>query len=374
MGKWKNRTKNVIDAILRAWIKLPLAVMNRVAPKYAGLYFVKAVGESVEKVLPYFVSFNFRPKLASDFLSREVKSPHAGEFAIIMQGPLVLKDHFTLETVRLYGKLFPGVSVIISTWDTEDQDYVSILKMEPNCEVILNPMPCHSGFMNGNYQMCSTVAGIKRAKEMGKTFVFKTRCDYRFTKRGLLEYMRQLLMDYPCGCTLTKQKYRIVMTSGRHDDMFRPFYVGDQFNFGFIDDMLNFWDHPMAEVDCTLDDFDKIRKREHYSWKKEREYCSILTKRFVKKMSGEELEISVENYWNFARDYLIFLSAKDADAFWCKYDERFEENMYVGEYYRNDSLDTCYAYNWNFSSWCNLYHGTLKYDPDMEQISEKNTY
>lgn len=374
MTRWKKIAEEMMNAMLKVWLKLPIWVLAKVSPKHSCILFTRAVGESMEEALPYFVSYQFRPKKADDFLSREEKSPNADKFAIIMQGPLVRKNDFTLETVRLYEKLFPGVLIIVSTWDTEEKEYVMKLREEKNCTVLLNQMPCHGGFLNINYQTRSTVAGIRYAQEQGKKFVFKTRCDYRFAKRGLLEYLHQLLLAYPCGGTLTHQRYRIVMTSGRRGDMFRPFFVGDQFNFGYSEDMLNLWDQPMIEQECTMDEFARIRKQKHLSWKQEREYTSILIKRFVQKMSGEELEISVKNYWDFVQKYLILVSAKDVDAYYYKYAERYEESKFCGDFYRQDSLNTCYAYNWNFVSWSNLYHGMLKYDEEMEKISEQNFF
>lgn len=374
MNKWKKRLKEIINGLLKIWIKIPFWILKRISKKHSGILFTRAVGESMEEALPYFVSYCFRPKKAEDFISKEKMSPNAEKFAIIMQGPLIRKDNFTLETVRLYAKLFPGVLVIVSTWDTEEKTYVDQIEKETNCVVLKNQHPNHGGFLNVNFQTYSTVAGIRYAKNQGKEFVFKTRCDYRFYKRGLLEYFHSLLLCYPCRDRLTHQKYRIVMTSGRQGDMFRPFFVGDQFNFGHIEDMLNLWDHPMIENECTFSEFCRIREKERYSWKKEREYTSLLSKRFYQKMTGRELEISVKSYWDFSEKYLIFVSAKDADAYWCKYEERYEETMFSGEYYRQDSISTCFAYNWNFVNWYNLYHGKIQYEKCMEEISERNFF
>lgn len=368
----KNRIKTFLRFLIKVWFTIPFYLCSKISERGAYNVFLRAVCESVETVTPYFFSYNLRPKKAEQIVSIEKKSPNADKFAIVMQGPLVRKDDFTLETVKTYERIYPGVSIIISTWKTEDAEYIERIKRETSCLVILNEYPQFSGFLNGNYQMVSTVNGIKAAKEKGKEFVFKTRCDYRFYKKGLLEFMHSMLLSYPCSDTLLHQRYRIVITSGRRDDMFRPYFVGDQFQFGSIDDLINFWDNEELALNCSLKEFYKWCEKGHLSWKQERQYTSILTKRYVKKMAGEEIDNSVKAYWEYAKKYLIFMSAKDADVYYCKYDYRYEETLGSGEFYRDDSVDSLLSYNWNFVLWNNLYNEKLRYDEKMEKISESN--
>ena len=368
----KSKIKAFLQLLVRVWFVIPFYICSKISERLAYSVFLHAVCESVEAVTPYFFSYNLRPKKAEQLVSIEKQSPNADKFAIVMQGPLVLKDDFTLETVKTYERIYPGVFIIISTWENENAEYIERIKKETSCLVVLNRYPQYSGFLNGNYQMVSTVNGIKAAKERGKEFVFKTRCDYRFYKKGLLEFMHSMILTYPCSDSLLDQRYRIVITSGRRDDMFRPFFVGDQFQFGYLDDLLNFWENEEIQENCSLKEFYKWCREECFSWKQERQYTSILTKRYVKKMTGEEIDISVKAYWEYARKYLIFLSAKDADVYYCKYDTRYEETLVNGEYYRDDRDEVCLSYNWNFVRWSNLYHGKLKYNDEMERISEKN--
>lgn len=45
-----------------------------------------------------------------------------GELAIVLQGIVAIQDDCTLETVRLYKKIFPSAIIILSTWDfTSDE-------------------------------------------------------------------------------------------------------------------------------------------------------------------------------------------------------------------------------------------------------------
>lgn len=363
----------VIKGIIGKWFKVPINIYQRGNNKFpAGI--CKEFMKTVEHCSDYYMTYNVRPKKADDFVCFEKTSANAEQFAIIMQGPVISEDNFTLETVRLYNKIFPNVLVIVSTWADSNHNVVKELRNCQNCIVVLNDYPTHSGYMNNNYQTVTTVAGLKLAKEKNIKFVFKTRCDYRFYKRGLLEFMLSLLNDYPCDDKEFGQKFRIIITSGRFDDMFRPFYVGDQFNFGHIDDMLNLWDQDPLDIDVSAKQHNEETRRKGLTWKEERDLSRIMTKRYSLKMRNKDFNNTIEEYWNFAKNNLIFLSAKDADAYWWKYDYKYEETMATGEYYREDNERTAFSYNWNFVSWLNLYHGSLKYEEWMERISEDNLF
>jgi hypothetical protein len=372
--KIKKCIKNLSNKIVNAWFIIPFKVVSAPCKDKFNQFFFNSICKTVEKNTKYFFTYNVRPKYSEDFISKESVSQYAHKYAIIMQGPLIKENNFTLETVKFYNKIYPKVQIIVTTWNTEDGEYIEQIRKCDNCEVVLNELPKNSGFLHFNYQIISTVAGLKRAKELGKSFVFKTRCDYRFYKRGLLDYMRNLLMIFPCADANMGQKYRIVITSGRSDDMFKQFFVGDQFNFGYISDMLNLWDQKLSSTNISMRDLEVEREQKHLTWKEERDICRVLTKGYVKKMASYDIPNTIEAYWEFARKYLIFLSAKDADAYWCKYENRFEETESNGEYYRKDTESKCMAYNWNFSSWLNLYSGTLKWQEWMEKISENNFY
>ncbi len=366
--------KKVIEKILVLWFSLPTLIIRLFyKAKYNNFVFTSFL-KHMEGLNDYFYTYNVRPKKALDIISIEKEMVDAKNVAIIMQGPLILEDNFTLETIKIYNLLYPGVSIIVSTWDNENKDYIEKIRKCNNCVVLLNKYPERQGFCNVNYQTVTTVAGLKKAKELNKQYVFKTRNDYRFTKKGLIEFMINLLADYPCLGSEFKQKSRIIFTGGRQDDMFRQFFIGDQFNFGHIDDLLRFWDFGPTEINQTFSDFDKERRNRHYSWKEERNFCRILSQRYSIQVRGKDFDNSIKDYWAFVKDYLIILSAKDVDAYWFKYNYKYEETYSTGEYYIDDDTKRCFAYNWNYCTWLNLYHGQLKYEDWMEQISESNFF
>ena len=46
--------------------------------------------------------------------------------AIIIQGPVITKNKFTLETVKLYLKLHPNAYIILSTWDDTSKEVIEL--------------------------------------------------------------------------------------------------------------------------------------------------------------------------------------------------------------------------------------------------------
>ena len=56
-----------------------------------------------------------RPKTCDGQVLHEKETGILKKSAIVMQGQLVAQDHFTVETVRMYHKLYPGALIIVST-------------------------------------------------------------------------------------------------------------------------------------------------------------------------------------------------------------------------------------------------------------------
>ena len=155
--------------------------------------------------------------------------------ALVLQGPLVLDNNFTLETIRLYKKHFTQSMIIVSTWEGENADYLTKIKAE-GVELILNAKPAIAGIGNLNLQIVSSYNGIMRAKERGAAYVYKTRCDQRMYGVNINEFLHNLITQFP----LKKpglQKQRIIASSFS-TLKYVPYLITDMFLFGHIDDML----------------------------------------------------------------------------------------------------------------------------------------
>ena len=85
------------------------------------------------------------------------------DLAIIVQG-----QSSYLEILK---KSLTGLNVIYSTWVGEENKYSN------NDIVIFNEKPKHPGPCNFNFQITSTIAGLKKAKELGFKKSLKLRSD-----------------------------------------------------------------------------------------------------------------------------------------------------------------------------------------------------
>ena len=133
----------------------------------------------LEKISNFFFTYHNRPKYVDGLNVYTLeKTKISQEVAIIVQGPIVKESDFTVETLRIYKKIFPGVKIILSTWDDEDQTFINKVRAL-DIEVIMNKKPNFGGLSNINFQIVSSSKGIFRAKELGFKFALKTRTDQR---------------------------------------------------------------------------------------------------------------------------------------------------------------------------------------------------
>lgn len=148
------------------------------------------------------------------------------DFAIILQGPVAEKDNFTLNSVRMYRKYYDGVRIIVSTWKDVDADTVAGIK-EEGAEVILNEYPGVNPAGNLNYQLTTSLAGVRRAREMGVKYALKTRTDQRYYN--------------PCALSMLQgiyQEGKVIFLGGIFNSFYgRPFYLSDFFAYGSIEEL-----------------------------------------------------------------------------------------------------------------------------------------
>lgn len=352
---------------------------------YKGLMddYMISMCKTYEKNTQYYAAYKIRPKTKDKMFLIEGENNIDKEVAIIMQGPIFVEDHFTLETIRIYGKLFPSARVIISTWNDQDKSEIDLLNREPNCEIIYNDRPSEPGAVNSNMQMVTTLNGIKYAKEKGFKYVLKTRGDWRIYAKGSLRFMVHLLDKFPPNCSIFNQNYRIIAADIATEEtsiMFYPYWITDLLMFGEINDMEAYWSSDlMGKSECNKVTVDRMLRTEHYSWKRRIEEKLLnetrLPMNYIKRMTGSEPDISVRGYWEFIKDYCIIVPKSILDAFWFKYTvRRANESVDWGTCFPNDSDKDLLTYNFDFVSWFNLVNDDLEYKEEYEKICEERFY
>lgn len=233
-----------------------------------------------------------------------------------------------------------------------------------------------------NLQIYSSMQGMRKAKELGVSYLLKTRSDMRIYQIGSIDFLINVVEKTPVYDNRLGLKKRIIAGDFRClGTQFWPFFLGDQWSFGIVEDMLTYWN--MSQIDQK--DYDlqylqtkDISGRSRFT-KKERIQKGLLAEAdimidFIKRATGESPEISIENYWNIVKKYFAVVDRRILDFYWYKYDIRYEENLHNGSYSRTDSREKCYTYTWNYLSWYNLYCGSRQYDKEYERFCETYFY
>lgn len=209
------------------------------------------------------LTYHLKPKYSDDVNTVSANLIKSGQLAVIIQGPLILENNFTIESIILYKKIFKDATIILSTWDDEDEKNISMARAH-DAEVILNKKPETSGQYyhpsyniiltkggpgNVNLQLISTKNAILRAEEMDIAYCLKTRSDFRFYRHDLFDYFCCLMKAFPVE-DATRQHQRLI-TSSFITAKYRLYGINDTMMFGDTRDMLAYWDVDLYEEGIT---------------------------------------------------------------------------------------------------------------------------
>jgi len=184
------------------------------------------------------LTYHARPARAADVALASEPCPGAPLLAIVLQGPIAHEADFTLETMRLYAKTFPGGLRILSTWRKEKGPALDRFRQE-GVEVVTSDPPATPGQQHFNYQLVSARAGIEHAAARGAGHVIKSRTDQRMYATNIHAMLLNLLRAFPLADSGV-QRERIVGAS-LNTFLYRLYGMTDMLTFGHVDDMLLYW-------------------------------------------------------------------------------------------------------------------------------------
>ena len=274
--------------------------------------------------------------------------------AIVIQGPIIQKNNFTYETVKLYARQVGATSIILSTWENEQP---AVLKQfeDLGITIILNQLPVYSGNQNINFQIANTHSGLVAAKKNGCKYVLKTRTDQRIYSPVALQLFKDLTTVFPYKGQAPQKERLIISSLGTIK--YRLYGASDMLMYGNIDDMLNYWDVEMdmrklelkGPRDYTIKEFSQLRLGEMY-------FCS----KYFEKM-GYQLDWTLQQAWELLAKHFCVIDDSSIDLYWPKYDLR---NEYRYRYYFAHSLQAM-----TFSDWLSLHTESFHAFPE-EYLNE----
>ena len=285
-----------------------------------------------------FRTYYDRPKYADEIgIFSEKKLRY--KTAVVIQGPIKKEDDFTLETVRLYKKLYSECILILSTWNSE-KEYLEPFRNE-GLMICLSEPPSHSGALNCSYQAVNSHAGIAKAIEIGCERICKTRTDQRIYLPDLFTYLEDMMEEFPLRIQ-TKQKERLISISYTTLSN-RPYHVCDMFLYG------NAYD-----VGCYFSGKIDNRDWEQINWTDNIEYSKLragevwFTTNYIESL-GYDLKWTIEDSWYYLRELFLILDTSLLDLYWAKYsDSEYAERKYNDDSFQNQRVVT-------FFEWLNSY-------------------
>lgn len=289
-----------------------------------------------------FYTLHKRPRLSEMVRRNSVIVYPKEKIFIVMQGPIMYKDNFTFETLKLYKKMYVGVEIILSTWEGENSALVKKIK-DLGVIVIENKKPLFGGHHNINFQIESSKNGLIEAKRMGAEFAVKLRTDQRMYNPDSLNLFLMLHYQYPVD-KRTKQKGRL-FSINIGVMKYRLYCVGDMMFFGQIDEMLIYWSCPYdtrtlpaVSNKLTTLEVSKMLIAETY-----------LTVKYLERI-GHKIQWTPEDSWGVYGKYFCILDHSLFDMFWNKHNSYTE---YKSRFYTMN-------HNWeliSYADWLAIYTG-----------------
>ncbi len=262
-----------------------------------------------------FLTYHKRPKKMSTF-KYEIKAKKNStneKTCILIQGPIVKKSHFTIETALYYQNIYKNSLIIISTYP-EYLSYLNRHLQHPNIKVITSRKIEDHGPSNINLQALTTNAGIQYADICKKDYILKTRADQRFYNPETLNILHNLTEIFKVEGNKANQKERIIFASQNSFES-RVYGPTDTFVFGHISDIKRYFD--IQRVNSNS----KFKSRQK----------NDLAKNFLPEVyffsnyllkTGHKLEWGLSDYQKVMRERIIFVDSSEIDLFWPKYGKK----------------------------------------------------
>ena len=289
-----------------------------------------------------FFTYHLRPSTADAILNPEGQAELNHHLSVVIQGPVVEKHDFTLQTIALYKKHFPGASIILSTWSDCSDDALRRCD-QLGVYALRSEKPSYAGTSNINYQLVSSRKGIELAQSLGADYVLKTRTDQRLYAPNVAEYLYNLSELFPATGPKLRQNKRIIGTS-LDSFKFRMYGMTDMLLYGTAEDMQLYWS---ADLDSRRFTDEQIRDAiaSIGNWARWRVCEVYLATEFLKKV-GHELRWTLEDSWTAFRHHFCIVDHEQLDLYWPKYSRQEHR-------WRNYHCPA--TAELNFREWLNIY-------------------
>ena len=286
-----------------------------------------------------------------------------------MQGKVVLKNDYTYNVLLWYRSLYPNIKIVVSTWKDDNLNAFKERCKKIKVDVLENDYPQDPGCGHVNYQIWSSLSGVKFFENDNKIkYILKCRTDQEIGLPNFINYFKDLLEVFPVNNEMLEK--RIIFLSQGSTHKWIPFHVCDFISFGCKKDMIYLYDIPFQNSNKEYIK-DHLKRWENL-WLKSSKYELLplenynekvlekwnrivsryniaeiyIMKRFFNNIYGRINENEMhKQYWKLLRESLIIVDASTILFSFPKYE------------WLQYSFRTCYERigNLSFCEWLNIY-------------------
>jgi hypothetical protein len=299
-------------------------LINRFLVKYAARYISPEALEYIFEEFNnrnYLISFNIRP--SKFFIKNEEKKPskNYNNHSVIIQGNIIFKNDFTLNSITQYLELFRGADIILSTWDEYSSSQLKPF-YELGVHVLLNEKPQFSGLANVNLQIKSTLAGLNFAIERGNKYAIKTRTDQRIFGLNIIDGFLSLQNCFYKHENNTNSRRIITCSLGSYAN--RLYSLSDMFQFGRASDLKLFWSADF-QLKSEIENFKLKKNISHIESIQYLPEVYLMTS-YINKM-GIKVDWTYKQSTSIIANHFIVVDRSTIDLYWNKYtlNEKWKE-------------------------------------------------
>jgi len=353
------------DRMIEAFVRFVLGPILSISPRLHVKLIERLLFHLNERpTIRNYLSIVVRPKFVSGSGFRHTSFPVlTPPTAIVIQGPILVEDNFTLESIHLYRSMFPETQIVLATWSDESPDKLAQAE-NAGANVVLCKRPDASGFLNFNLQRANTIEGLKEAKRLGAQLILKTRTDQRINSRHGLSLLISLAKRFPANPSVQCKHRVFFLNLSSLANV--PFHLSDMLQFGNIDDLLRIWDVPVHKVNVDRKDFE--RRIENKATVADVIFRSPtnpevwIGKHYAQLLYGPQcVENPADSYVRLLKEAVGIVDRAQLDLFWPKY-SAYEEH---GDYRLQQTFEQL-----SFSKWLTLESGVsddiVNYDPSAK--------
>lgn len=269
-----------------------------------------------ERDKSFYYSINYRDKFFE-----KLKIKNKSNSSIIIQGPILKKNNFTINTINLYIKNCKS-SIILSTWKNELTDKEILDLKKRGVKIIINDPPNFTGPKNINFQLKSTFEALRFSLKNRDKFTIKTRTDCRVY---LKDFDKNLLRFY---YFFKKKNNALRLGSTSLTRERRLFGISDILMFGPTKELLNYFPKSYSKEDFkTFEKFLKNLKTKDKKFLRDSYMCipeNFLCFNYLKKNINKSIKYDEKNYKRSLKNNFIIIDNSAIDFFWFKYNHQFE--------------------------------------------------